>query len=65
MTFGLLVLLLGVLFLLKNLGLVDLGAGVWEIIWPCVLILVGAKMMFLRGGHGRWCHCGECKKADK
>ncbi len=52
MLFGIIVLLLGVVFLLQNLGV--LTASVWAIFWPALLILFGLSVMFRRK-HCWWC----------
>jgi uncharacterized membrane protein len=39
MFFSLLLILIGIVFLLKNLGLI--AGEVWGIIWPLILILMG------------------------
>jgi len=36
--------ILGVVFLLKNLGIMPDIA--WDIIWPVILIVIGATMIF-------------------
>ena len=41
--FGVALIVLGAIFLLKNLGL--LAMVNWDIIWPIVLIAVGVAMM--------------------
>jgi len=41
---GLLILVVGVVFLLQNLGYIS--GGVWEIIWPSIIIIVGLSMIF-------------------
>ncbi len=46
MLFALIFILLGVLFLLKNLGIIT--AGIWGILWPLILILIGFWIIFLR-----------------
>ncbi len=43
MFFSLLLILLGVIFLLKNLGL--LAGNIWSLIWPLVLILIGVYLI--------------------
>lgn len=50
---GLIVILVGVLFLLKNLGLIPYIS--WDIIWPLIVILVGVMLLEKRlwWGH-RW-----------
>ncbi|MCX6812773.1 MAG: DUF5668 domain-containing protein [Candidatus Berkelbacteria bacterium] len=44
MFFGLTILGIGVIFLLKNLGYIS--GGVWEIAWPSFLILLGLSILF-------------------
>ncbi|MDD5290171.1 MAG: DUF5668 domain-containing protein [Patescibacteria group bacterium] len=44
MFFGLLLVILGVLFLLRNFGI--LTASVWGILWPAVIVILGLSMMF-------------------
>jgi len=47
---GLMVLLVGIVFLLQNLGYIS--GNVWGIIWPAIIIIVGLSMIMrpkLRG----------------
>ena len=40
---------IGILFLLKNLGLTDLNLGrILSIWWPAILIVVGISLLFKR-----------------
>jgi hypothetical protein len=55
--FGIIVLIIGVLFLLKNLGLIS--GSLWSIIWPLLLIIVGLKTMF-RKKHEHFGWGGHC-----
>lgn len=41
--FGLILILLGVVFLLKNLGIIT--GDVWNIIWPSILIIFGLYLL--------------------
>lgn len=53
---------IGIFALLSNLGII--GAHVWGIIWPILLILVGLKMILKKKGilHGHeWCGKMHCK----
>lgn len=50
MIFGLILIIIGLVFLLQNLGFVSEGA--WSIIWPAVLILLGLALVFKRKNHG-------------
>lgn len=45
---GLIFLILGVVFLLRNLEVISVGF--WEIFWPAVIILIGLQIIFGR----RW-----------
>ena len=38
-TFGLIVLAIGIVFLLRNLGIIEWVS--WSIMWPVILIIVG------------------------
>ena len=44
MFIGILVLAVGVVFLLQNLGYVN--GSVWGIIWPAIIIVIGLSMIF-------------------
>ena len=46
MFFALIFIILGILFLLKNLGIITIR--LWGIIWPCILILFGLWIILLR-----------------
>ncbi len=58
MRLGLIVILVGVLFFFKNLGLINNIS--WNILWPIVVMLIGISMVLRRrcgcGGWGcKWC----------
>ncbi|MFA6416091.1 MAG: DUF5668 domain-containing protein [Candidatus Paceibacterota bacterium] len=61
MRFSIVVLLLGIIFLLRNLGFLMPIAN-WDIVWPILLIALGLIMMFKKRGC-RGCHGmgGACK----
>lgn len=44
MFFGLIIVLIGVVFLLQNLGVITGDA--WNYIWPVIIILIGLSMLF-------------------
>jgi len=44
MFLGLMVLVVGIVFLMQNLGYIS--GGVWEILWPSFLIITGLVMIF-------------------
>ena len=44
MFFGFFILALGILFLLKNLGVVY--GDIWDILWPLLIIAFGASLVF-------------------
>jgi len=58
--FGFLILIIGLFFFLKNLGLIT--GRLWDILWPLLLIAIGFKMMLGRK-HTHWgercCNFGE------
>lgn len=49
MFFGLIVLALGIIFLMQNLGYIS--GSVWEIIWPSALIIMGLVILFRNKGN--------------
>lgn len=57
---GLILVVIGAAFLLKNLGILD--AAMWNIIWPALLIVVGIRLICwhkCREGKG-WCWGKKC-----
>jgi len=50
MILGLILIIIGVVFLLQNLGYVSEGA--WSIIWPAILIVIGLGSILKRRNHG-------------
>ena len=46
MAIGLLVIVVGVLFLLKNLGVIT--GNFWDVLWPLVIVVAGISMLFGR-----------------
>jgi len=51
MYLGLFLMILGVLLLLKNLGII--AADFWAILWPLIIVFFGILMLFVRKGrHG-------------
>ena len=50
MIFGLILLIIGVVFLLQNLGYIS-GAA-WSIIWLAILIVIGIAILLKRRNHG-------------
>lgn len=66
MYIGILLLIIGGLYLTKNLGLLD-GLS-YDVIWPTVVAVIGLFMILRRVRHGdgkcgsRWClHCPSKK----
>lgn len=43
MFFGLLLIVIGIVFLLENLGIVT--GDVWDVIWPLIIILFGVSVI--------------------
>jgi hypothetical protein len=54
--FGVLILIIGLFFLLKNLGLIT--GHLWSILWPLLIIAIGLKLLF-RKKHNYWEHWGD------
>jgi len=58
MFFGLIVLIVGVVFLLKNVDVI--GGEIWTIIWPCLIIALGLSILFKRKkNEKRWERFGD------
>ncbi len=58
MFFGALLIVLGVVFLLQNMGL--LPAGSWSVIWPIAIIALGVSIVAKKDSS--WCWCGKSDK---
>jgi hypothetical protein len=43
MLFALIILVLGIIFLLRNLGII--GVDIWPVIWPSLLIVIALRMI--------------------
>jgi hypothetical protein len=52
MFFGLALVLVGLIFLLQNLGLIS--GNYWSILWPCLVMLIGINIIFKREPKSRW-----------
>jgi len=65
MFFGIAIIVIGLVFLLQNLGIIS--SSVWEIIWPSLLVVAGISMICKRQGCCTWgCKCGDdCKCEEK
>ena len=50
MIIGLILIIIGAVFLLQNLGYISEGA--WSIIWPAILIVIGLAVILKRRNHG-------------
>lgn len=50
MIIGLILIIIGVVFLLQNLGYISEGA--WSIIWPAILIVIGMGTLLKRKDQG-------------
>jgi len=49
MILGLILIIIGAVFLLQNLGYISEGA--WSIIWPAILIVIGLGILLKRKDH--------------
>ncbi|MDP2648078.1 MAG: DUF5668 domain-containing protein [Candidatus Yanofskybacteria bacterium] len=47
---GFILIVSGILFLLKNLGLIS--GNVWDTLWPALLIAAGANLIIRKSCHG-------------
>ena len=50
MSFGLILIIIGSVFLIQNLGIIP--AGAWSIIWPVILIVMGLGSLLKRKDQG-------------
>lgn len=50
MIYSLILIIIGAVFLLQNLGYIS--GGTWSIIWPAILIVIGLRMILKRKNHG-------------
>ena len=58
MFFGLIILVVGIAFLLKNIDIIS--GDVWPIIWPSLVVAVGLSILFRRKKHEKkWEKFGE------
>jgi len=61
MFLGLIIIIIGFVFLLENLGFIS--GSVWHIIWPCLLIALGLSLICRKKRHEkRWEKFGEGMK---
>ncbi len=49
MFFGLILIIIGLVFLLQNLGFI--GNDAWPIIWPCLVVALGISILLKRRRH--------------
>jgi O-antigen/teichoic acid export membrane protein len=54
MILGILLLIIGLIFLLKNLGIIT--GEVWGIFWPSLLIALGFYFIFKKKKNNWWMH---------
>jgi hypothetical protein len=52
MFFGIILIIVGLVFLLENMGIIEEPA--WNIIWPSLLIIWGISMIFKRTSYKYW-----------
>lgn len=52
MLLGFILLIIGVVFLLRNLGFIS--ADAWDIIWPAIIIAVGLWILFRKKNGFFW-----------
>ena len=62
--FGIFLIIIGGVFLARNVGIIDEGA--WDVIWPIALVAFGLYLIAKRHQHGSWCDwCGCDWKKEK
>ncbi len=55
--FGIFLIIIGGVFLAKNVGIIDEAA--WDVIWPLALVAFGLYLVAKHHKHGSWCDwCG-------
>jgi membrane-bound ClpP family serine protease len=62
MFFGLLLIVIGVIFLLQNLGY--LSASAWGVLWPVIVVIIGLTFIFGRSRTWWWYHMQEKKNRN-
>ncbi len=65
MFIALVLVIVGVVMLLKNLGVIT--AEAWDIVWPVALIALGLSMVWRRktACHMPWCKCNDCETKSR
>ncbi len=63
MVFGTILLVIGVVFLLQNLGVVS--GEIWDIVWPILIIALGLSFFFKKSHHGGCCNWFKSSKEEK
>lgn len=60
MFWGTILVVIGVVALLKNLGIIT--GDVWDVAWPILLISLGISLLAKKRGHNHlpWCNCADC-----
>lgn len=59
MFIGIAIIIIGLVFLLQNMGFISTSA--WQIIWPALIIMLGVSVMMKRNGCCGW---GKMEKRD-
>lgn len=69
MFFGIFLVVVGLVFLGQNLGFIS--AGVWDILWPVLIVALGVSLLGKRSCRWCWgwgkkdsCCCGDGECAD-
>jgi hypothetical protein len=57
MFWGTILIVLGAVLLLKNLGIIQ--AATWDVLWPVLLILLGVALLKRKGTRGQWWQSGQ------
>ncbi len=62
MFWGTLIIIVGIIILLKNLGIIT--TGVWSVLWPLLLIMFGVSLLTKKGRQGAYFY-SVTDKTDK
>lgn len=60
MVIAFIVLAIGIIFLLKNLGLI--AGDVWDIVWPCLIIALALSLLLKKRHIHHFCDWGKIGK---
>ncbi|MCX6741185.1 MAG: DUF5668 domain-containing protein [Candidatus Parcubacteria bacterium] len=63
MFLGIILIVIGLAYLAENLGF--LPVGVWQIVWPLLIVVIGISLIGKKSGGTCWlCRGGKCSCKD-